>query len=141
MRVVLNDLTERGKHRNAAVLELRGAVPLHLLGGAVLTETQGVEHAAALDIVPDNSRSLDRVWHYGPSRGALGGHLQAAPNRKWFPFPQVELVSGHVCGRHWRSIKEGWRTVGGIRKKAVASEVMKPGSTIVSLCTNLFLLI
>lgn len=88
MRVVLDDLAERGKHRNAAVLEFRRTVPLHLLGRAVLAEPERVKHATSLDVVPDNARSLDRVRHYGPSRRALGGHLQAASNRKRLKFPR-----------------------------------------------------
>lgn len=47
---VLRDLPERGEHADASVLELRRAVPLHLLGGAVLSEAEGVEGAAGLDI-------------------------------------------------------------------------------------------
>lgn len=97
--VVLDDLAERGKHRNAAVLEFRGTVPLHLLGGAVLAEPEGVKDAPTLNVVPDDSCSLDRVWHYGPSR-AFCGHLQAASYKG--------------------VVKKCWRTMGGgMRKEAV----------------------
>lgn len=47
---VLGDLSQRGEHADASVLELRGAVPLHLLGGAVLAEAERVEDAAGLDV-------------------------------------------------------------------------------------------
>lgn len=81
MGEVLGDLPQRGEHANASVLELRRAVPLHLLGGAVLPEAEGVEGPAGLDV--EAHESLQRVGRNGARRGLalLRRHLEAV-----FPF-------------------------------------------------------
>lgn len=75
---VLGDLPQRGEHADASVLELRGAVPLHLLGGAVLAEAEGVEGPAGLDVVAHEP--VHRVGGDGAGRRRLAllrRHLKA----------------------------------------------------------------
>lgn len=89
MGEVLGDLAEGGEHAHAPVLELRGAVPLHLLGGAVPAEPERVEGAAGLDV--EANESLDGVAGDGARGGGALRALRALLRR--------HLEAG-VVGRH-----------------------------------------
>ena len=73
---VLRDLAERREHAHASMLQLRRAVPLHLLGGAVLAEVEGVENASGLNVV--THEAVHGVeCDGGCGAGLLSRHLEA----------------------------------------------------------------
>lgn len=75
MGEVLGDLAKGREHADASVLELRRAVPLHLLGGAVLAEAEGVKEAAGLDVVAHEP--VEGVCGDWCRRRLLRSHLEA----------------------------------------------------------------
>lgn len=72
---VLRDLTQRREHAHASVLQLRRAVPLHLLGGAVLAEVEGVENASGLNVI--THEAVHGVECDGGCGALLSRHLEA----------------------------------------------------------------
>ena len=74
---VLRDLSQRREHAHASVLELRRAVPLHLLGGAVLAEVERVKHASGLDVVTHEAVHSVKCDGGGRGLALLRRHLEA----------------------------------------------------------------